>query len=71
MDDNPVYGIYYNSAGDKVDYGTSEVQDENTYYAQPWILNSHRMQNAKYALPWIAMLFEIDNTITGKDPKFW
>jgi len=35
VDDNPVYGIYYNSAGDKVDYGTSEVQDENTYYAQP------------------------------------
>ena len=35
VDDNPVYGMYYNSAGDKVDYGTSEVQDENTYYAQP------------------------------------
>merc|ERR1712013_934189 len=34
VDDNPVYGIYYNSAGDKVDYGTSEVQDENAYYAQ-------------------------------------
>ena len=33
VDENPVYGIYYTSAGDKVDQGRSEVVDDNDYYA--------------------------------------
>ena len=33
VDENPVYGIYYTSAGDKVDEGRSEVVDGNEYYA--------------------------------------
>ena len=31
-DDNPVYDMYYFADGQHVDYGTSEVQDENQYY---------------------------------------
>ena len=33
VDENPVYGIYYTSAGVKVDGGRSEVVDDNDYYA--------------------------------------
>ena len=33
VDENPVYGVYYTSAGDKVDEGRSEVADDNDYYA--------------------------------------
>ena len=31
-DENPVYDMYYFSDGQHVDYGTSEVQDENENY---------------------------------------
>ena len=31
-DENPVYDMYYFSDGQHVDYGTSEVQDENKNY---------------------------------------
>ena len=31
-DENPVYQMYYFADGQHVDYGTSEVQDENQYY---------------------------------------
>ena len=33
VDENLVYGIYYTSAGDKVDEGRAEVVDDNDYYA--------------------------------------
>ena len=31
-DENPVYDMYYFADGQHVDYGTSEVEDENPYY---------------------------------------
>ena len=31
-DENPVYDMYYFADGQHVDYGTSEVQDDNQYY---------------------------------------
>ena len=33
QDENPVYGIYYASNGDKIDNGVHEITDENHYYA--------------------------------------
>ena len=32
VDENPVYDMYYFADGEQVDYGNSEVQDENQYY---------------------------------------
>ena len=32
FDDNPVYQMYQFADGENVDYGTSEVQDDNQYY---------------------------------------
>ena len=32
VDENPVYDMYYFADGEQVDYGTSEVEDENQYY---------------------------------------
>ena len=32
-DENPVYGIYYASDGDKIDAGVNEITDESQYYA--------------------------------------
>jgi len=34
VDNNPVYGLYYSSSGDRVDEGTTEAVDENNYYGQ-------------------------------------
>ena len=31
-DENPVYGIYYFSTGQKIDDNNAEVVDENQYY---------------------------------------
>ena len=31
-DENPVYDMYYFADGQHVDYGTSEVEDDNQYY---------------------------------------
>ena len=31
-DENPVYDMYYFADGQHVDYGTSEVEDDNPYY---------------------------------------
>ena len=31
-DENPVYGMYYFADGNHIDDGTSEVQDDNSYY---------------------------------------
>ena len=31
-DENPVYGMYYFSDGEHIDYGTTEVQDDNDAY---------------------------------------
>ena len=34
-DNNPVYGLYYTSGGEKIDEGVAEVVDENSdYYGQ-------------------------------------
>ena len=32
VDENPVYDMYYFADGDRVDYGNTEVQDENDLY---------------------------------------
>ena len=32
-DENPVYGIYYASDGNKIDAGVNEITDESQYYA--------------------------------------
>ena len=34
VDNNPVYGLYYSSSGDRVDEGTAEAVDENNYYGR-------------------------------------
>ena len=34
VDENPVYGVDYSADGEHVDYGDSEVQDENQYYGR-------------------------------------
>ena len=31
-DENPVYGMYYFGDGEHIDYGTTEVQDDNDAY---------------------------------------
>ena len=33
VNENPVYGMYYFPDGERIDYSTVEVEDENPYYA--------------------------------------
>ena len=32
VNENPVYGMYYFPDGERIDYATVEVEDENPYY---------------------------------------